>query len=738
MSNIKYKVFLDNDTKGKQQITEPVGMKDLQIRLERNIEDGFFGLIQLFAKQKLGFFGDAKDYLQSVLDTDGIDGEARIDIDISDDGGVTFSDYFDGVVDFDGIERVDDEKDGLIINARINESGFYQKLKSRMDVKVDLFQNKDFSGGTRETINKHTVTTHNQSIRKKWKGLKNDGAIAASLSMLAAGDIFYCTPDFPDVTVDELDKTSGSGALLNDVVSTNALYEVQDFTASGKAHTFKIGRASSINEFGVAISGGAVNITSVTIRWFYQVNSDTAVGIGATTSATPNAATYDTGGLPLTVSDFDLTLKSGDIFRMYLQINITTAADTTKTVTVNFKDQGVTALLGVDIEITVDTTFPTFDIDTYLVHEAGNKITNSITEVNGSFKSNYLGTKISAIQTYTANGCGAFCAITSGLNLRGNAVTDKPMSMSFKEYFDGLNAIWNLGLDIESTPLVRIEEKKFFFGTGSPSVTLLGVNGLSRTLDTSIIDNAVKVGYSKWKSETFDSADDFATIREYANRLKTVGKKKNILSGLIAGTYAIENTRRMKFNTKDGKLDDDAFIIALKRTVDGSSNPNALGTPEKDENFSSISGLLFSDESYNLRLSAGRNFLRWGNMVSAGLLEYAGTEWLIQSGEGNLDLISIQDGDSCEGDFNGMYFDEGGNINWDYAALDEQKPLFKPFRWKFDIPLPKADFDTIVADKRNTIEVETFGGVLKEMFIWSLKYIAERPLAEFECIEANI
>ena len=119
-------------------------------------------------------------------------------------------------------------------------------------------------------------------------------------------------------------------------------------------------------------------------------------------------------------------------------------------------------------------------------------------------------------------------------------------------------------------------------------------------------------------------------------------------------------------------------------------------------------------------------------------LEYASSDWLIQSGEGNIDLLTTQDGDSCEGDFNQAAFDEGINIAWDYAALDEQKPLFIPYRWTFEYPLPKADFDTIVADKRNSIQVETFGGVLKEMFIWSLKYIATEPLAQFECIEANV
>ena len=115
-----------------------------------------------------------------------------------------------------------------------------------------------------------------------------------------------------------------------------------------------------------------------------------------------------------------------------------------------------------------------------------------------------------------------------------------------------------------------------------------------------------------------------------------------------------------------------------------------------------------------------------------------GEEWKMQNGEGNINLVSIQDGDSCEGDFDGGYFDDGGNIFVDYSALSESVPLFNPYIWSFEYPLTKAEFDTIRNNKNKSIEVETFDGVMKEMFILSLEYRATEPLGIFECIEANV
>jgi len=281
MSNIKYKVFLDNDTKGVQQIQEPTGMKDLQIELERNIEDGFFGLIQLFAEQTLGFYGDAKDYLQDVLDTDGIDGEARIDIDISTDGGVAFSDYFDGVVDFDGFDRVDDQELGLIINARINESGFYQKIKSHLDTKIDINGTKDIAGGTRETINLQSVTLFSQTIRFQYdaddSGI-NIGPTAHTVSLTT----LYFENQWQTENLIELRKiTNDATEQITTTQPTDTLYTIDD-------DKFVIDTVITMEgTLTVTVSGGAINISTITAQWFFQRNSDAEVAIGAQTSSSP-------------------------------------------------------------------------------------------------------------------------------------------------------------------------------------------------------------------------------------------------------------------------------------------------------------------------------------------------------------------------------------------------------------------------------------------------------------------
>ena len=165
MSNIVSRWQLDNDTKGVFPISEPVGGNDMSLKLERNVEDGFYGLIQLFSSEELGFYGDAKDYIQDVIDTQGIDAEIRIDVDISTDGE-TFEDYFSGIIDLETKSK-DDSDQGEVLSAGVYESSFYQTFRNRMDNKVDLESTKDLSGNNRETINSHTLTTHTQKIRKE-------------------------------------------------------------------------------------------------------------------------------------------------------------------------------------------------------------------------------------------------------------------------------------------------------------------------------------------------------------------------------------------------------------------------------------------------------------------------------------------------------------------------------------------------------------------------------------------
>ena len=158
-----------------------------------------------------------------------------------------------------------------------------------------------------------------------------------------------------------------------------------------------------------------------------------------------------------------------------------------------------------------------------------------------------------------------------------------------------LDGIFNLGLVVEDSggsDRVRIEPKHFFFQSGSPVLTLRNVN-YEKSLATEFIYKKVDTGFNKWKSEELNSFDDWSTNQVRTSRYSTIGNDKDIKSNFIAASGAIENTRRKRNETKSWRLDNDNFIIALNRRVDGSDDPDNLGIAEKDENFIDVNNILF-------------------------------------------------------------------------------------------------------------------------------------------------
>jgi len=224
----------------------------------------------------------------------------------------------------------------------------------------------------------------------------------------------------------------------------------------------------------VTDTGGGTNISNITAQWFLQRNSDAEVNIGAQTSNNPgtisHTLTHTIGLSTRTVGNNSLD----DEFRVYLKVVITLASGSES------KDFEVDSFgQNISLNIRADTDFPSFTANTFLVHELGNRIVNSITGVNSRFFSEYLGNRVTQIQSYSGNGCGSYFACNSGNQLRSKSFITAPWKLSFKDYFDGLDGIFNLGLVVEDSggsDRVRIEPKHFFFQSGSPVLTLRDVN----------------------------------------------------------------------------------------------------------------------------------------------------------------------------------------------------------------------------------------------------------------------
>ncbi len=203
----------------------------------------------------------------------------------------------------------------------------------------------------------------------------------------------------------------------------------------------------------------------------------------------------------------------------------------------------------------------------------------------------------------------------------------------------GADPIFNLGLGYETigdTEYIRIEDKGYFYDN-DVSIDISNVRQITEEYDPDKIYNKIEVGYTKWQSDDVFGLDDPQTKRIYTTRISNVKKSLTIHSDFIAASVAIETTRRQKIEkSKDYKYDNETFIISIN---DNDVSPDRY-SPELDENFNSISGLIQSSTRYNSILTPMRSLLRWGNVWNGCLQKYQNSFLKFVSGEGNFDMSS--------------------------------------------------------------------------------------------------
>ncbi len=725
MANRILRFILDNDTEGSIQVDDPVGYEKLELILTR--DEKFMAISSELSEIQLGFYGEGRGYILNILDTQSFDNEIRIDIDISTDKGQTYEDSFDGILNWETFKESFVGDVGHIASFTILRSDFFSRFMNHQDTKINAGTNIDLYGGSRESIIFKNVTLHSQTILIQFISDANTTPIFG-VNSASASYTLYGIPNLDDPTVEELDDITELTASITETIPAGTNYTLQDDDLETDREFIVDGTAR------IVFTSGAQDVDQVDLQWFVQRNSDAEISIGAQTSVTP--------GTPQPTVDHVLSSPASaiiagnvldDEFRVYLKIDVTLGGVEVKTVTFTFLSNNIT--------IQAESNFQDTLARMMLIHELGNRITNSITGTNSRFFSEYLGNRVTQIQSYSSDGCGSFNTLGQGKMIRGENVDLNAWEISFSQYFDGIDGIFNLGLVVENvsgSDRVRIEPKHFFFQSGSPVLTLRDVD-FEKTLATQFIYKQIDTGFSKWKSEDFNSIDDWSTNQIRTSRYSTIGTDKNIKSNFIAASYAVESTRRKRITSESWRLDDDVFIIALNRSTDG-SGPDNLGVAEKDENFIAINNILFESEAYNLRFSPARNFLRWGNIANVGLVDYAADLWRWQGGEGNQDYESRILG-SCEGSFDNVLLVEKDDIQWDYSAspsTDEQTPLFKPIWYTFKTALSLDDYKTLRDNKTDSFEIISRDGTTTELFLWELKYNIFKGQGEFKAIEANV
>lgn len=366
------------------------------------------------------------------------------------------------------------------------------------------------------------------------------------------------------------------------------------------------------------------------------------------------------------------------------------------------------------LNINASTVFQTTDAAGFLLHDVAGSISDRIIGQSNSFYSEYLGSTLTNYRTYLSDGCKWANALIKGLQIRGYYLSNKLFSLSFKNWWEGANPIFNLGLGydtINGNEVIRIEQQSDFF-INQISFNINYVKAIQRSYDNDYIFNKVEVGYNNWQSEDASGIDDPQTNHTYASPIKKSGKTLTLKSDFIAASLAIETTRRTsRIQSTDYKYDNNIFIIAI--------NPNDTSPetydPELNENFTSITNLLNPETRYNSELTPARNLLRWMNYINGCLQSYLSSTGLkFVLGEGNYSMISALSSSSCNS------YTASLSEKQDILATNDY--LFIPLAYEIEIDMQWGDYQTIRDNRNMAIGISQTNSGHNAFFIKTLEY----------------
>lgn len=636
-----------NGATNDHEISEPDGWKGAKIILERDPQ--FCDLVEIYEGAAGGafiFYGEngvedgGINFIKDVEENYGFDANIEFLAELAPDD-VNYETIFEGLLELSGKNEMKDNK----MQVPVIRDDFWAKFINRMDTPVNLSDLFDLDGNPVDPCVPVTVTLTDQFINQYFIGFLPEATYSFNAGIVGNG---YIQLDFDDthelmydaqkaITIDEIDDHISGYPIIDNPEQPNPSFEfefpgdvvVNDLTIIARNLTNDTTTHLDADIKGYLFDGTTEHLLTRTD----YLGSD----------GTTRRSRFEYSG---TITD----IKS---ITVYLYND---SGSTSGDIGLLFDDQveiGVPGTYTTKFDFHLKSKYPSTTAQGYLIHDLIHGVLARLGLGDNPFYSDFLGSTFTNSRQYDADGCGSYFVVMKGLQIRQYTLSEKPFFISFKQIWDGINPILNLGLGYEVSEdspdyqYIRIEQRDHFYDD-TTSINFSDVREISSTYDQELIFKTIKSGYKKWQSENKSGIDDPQTKQTRATRFEKTGKDLTLESDFIATGLVFEQTRRTKENKKndDYKYDNDNFILAINKT---DVSPDF--TPELDENFDSVTNLINPEARYNLILTPLRNFLRWANVIGGCLQSYATSSYKFVSGEGNYDMTSdysCASGDICQ------------------------------------------------------------------------------------------
>ena len=602
---------------------EPIGWDAVQITLKRDRD--WHGVNYEFTDGdiQLGFDCLAgRDLIEEVYQSQGGDGYIGFQFGYVDNGV-----YY---IDFDGKINLYTRKwQNYRIIASIERNNDADKIKARWSTKNSMVATQSIDGQAITPPTPYNLSLHSKTIQQSYyKKIEPEGTLGTQPTFAQRNqhDVWFVfNTQLPNPGIGDIDTTVGSnlGATgISPIASTLGL--LFDLKSSGN-FVFDFSNISfAFNIKLVSTSfGGVPKLKDWSITMYleiYDVNNNFKVRKIIATKKGENGGQFLTteGQIPTSSLHYEASLKAGDKVYLYAHFNFIGNNSSWKDIEASIVTYG-----GV-ISVTAQTfTIPT-QADVFLIHEALDQSIAVVTGNQNQLYSDFFGrTDIG----YSVDGCGSLKSILNGFAARKFNKAIRPLQVSFQDQMQSLDAIFCIGMGYEDG-VIRVEQREYFYND-QEIIELGDIGDYSEDVARDLSFNTINIGYQKYLEASNAQAnggqlliDQFATEHQYVTPIKSNTTQYIKLSSFLASGDALENTRRYQFaeTPQDSTTyDDDTFIVSLVRDGGGFAT-------EKDEAFTTVTGVLSPSTEYNLRHTPKRNLLNHAPWINSGLYYKSGGE----------------------------------------------------------------------------------------------------------------
>lgn len=471
---------LSHATVGTLVINVPDGWKEAEINFERHpdlhcVRPKFNTPLDFYGKNVIAGIDGGRDFVLEVEEEDGPDAVIGVLVERSRDG-FTWIILADQEFPISGPFA---DKVGIDhrVESTLTDKSFWAKFISRFETPVDV--NGDTNeDGTEATVHSPVdLTLTSQKIQQQYS--------AKSL----IGWLFYGADDGDYIEFDHdaiiLDEVNTRFPLSNSVSSspTVAFGRIYILEFDG---SYELGFKRQMSVLDVELPDVGYFGADTWIDWYFQLNDETPILFNELNSGTPNVDEITT----YTYFPLAMDLKAGDVIKVYAFIH-TNINDLWPVILWGEGGAEGTNPLGDPIDfsypqavpvdargctstVLANTTYPDTQIQADLIHDLGMKISDRITGVNDSFRSNVLGSPYTMTHQYDESGIYWEYAHALGLHARGYTLTQKPFFQSMRDYWQGINPLFNLGMGVKKFPRVPPQTAAISLPALSSGVNIAG------------------------------------------------------------------------------------------------------------------------------------------------------------------------------------------------------------------------------------------------------------------------